>query len=130
MAAKYTLFELQQVVRDFEGEPIVTRVGKGAEQKLTFREAARHSLNATYQDEQPVPERGKDGLPLVKRLERYDLAKKIWSAESQVELTAEEQVMLKECLGKMFGGEALYDLVQMVEQKKQPAAEVKEESVV
>lgn len=78
------------------GKQVCPMCGKiaGEEEAMTVRLATTRALVAVYVDEQ--------GLTGDKKVERWHLALKIMN-EDEPDLGAEEVVLIKELVGKMFG---------------------------
>lgn len=127
---KYTLFDLNTTVKNMDGEAMRTAGNKeNTLIDLTVRLAFRRALNGQFEDESPSsnpmnPRDNKNVLSFEDRQKRYELSKRIWFAEMDVELTTEETAELKKCVNKTFIGEAAGFLNDIIEKK--PVLNVKE----
>lgn len=120
--ALYTSNELLKRVNRLDGTPakIVNDTQDGL---LTFnvKEAFRRALNGAYPDEQPS-QQNQTGIKFEDKMKRYELSKKIWFSDEAkgVDLSIEEIALVKTCVGKMFNGEALGFLSDVIEKKETP----------
>lgn len=83
----------------------------------TVLEGFRRALNGSYVEEQPS--QGKEGISFDEKMKRYELSKKIWNYDQAkgADLSVDDLKLLKTCVGKMFNGEALGFLVDIIEGK-------------
>jgi hypothetical protein len=105
---KYTTFDLDKKVTDYEGTIMKLQVTQETFIDLTVRNAFRKALGSIYHDEERT-------ITLDAKLFRSDISEKIWNAALSVELKTEEQAELKKCVGKLFSGEALAFLIKIIE---------------
>jgi len=98
---KYTQFDLLATVKNIDGtDAKVLNSDQTAVVSFTIKDAFRRALNGSYADEQPS--QGNPGISFEEKLKRFDLIKKIWNAEADVELTTEEIAEIKKCVKKYF----------------------------
>ena len=78
---------VNQVLTQFNGQPIMDMDDKGNAIPATVKLALVNAILA--------PERDEKG---VQKVQKYELAKRIFKAEQEVEVTAEEVVLIKRCV--------------------------------
>jgi hypothetical protein len=94
--------DVTQQLLELDGTPMVTgkqicrTCGQGVSDKepLTVRWAATKALTATFRDE--------PSLPGDEKVARFHLALKV-TREDQLDLKAEDVVLIKQLVGKMYG---------------------------
>lgn len=114
---KFKLTTLQEPVTLLDGK--VSKIQTVDEndqvklESLLVRDAFRRALGGAFPDEQPT-QQNPGGMAFDKKMKRYEISKKLW-VEDDVELSIEEASELKNCVGKMFSGETLGFLVNVIE---------------
>lgn len=88
--------EFSRPILDAKGKeiPVLDENGQKTEDSMTLQSLAESSLLATFADERD--------LAVEEKVKRFKLFNKI-SANPDVEMTAEEVVLLKKCIGKLGG---------------------------
>ncbi len=82
------VININQAITNLEGKPFEEN-GKEFNLKDSL-------VNALFHDD------AKEALPGADKMKKYNLAKKIYKAEEEVELSHEEIVKIKEYVGKLY----------------------------
>ena len=76
------------------GEPLMMELASGVKRPLTMRDVCCESLLASRKDED---------VKMLDKLHRWTLATKIWETkESEIEISPEDAVLIKEQVNKTF----------------------------
>jgi len=112
-------FDLLKNVLHIDGTEAKMHTGVNDEvAPFTIKTAFRKALDGLYVDERPSQQNPSQELSPVDRLKRYEISKKIWHAEADVTLTAEEAVELKKCVFKFFASPEICGFLEAIIENK------------
>lgn len=118
---QFNIFILGKSVLNLDGTEAKRKKqdGEGIE-SFSVKDAFRQALNGVFFDEQPTQANPTGSLKFEDRVKRFEIAKKIWNCNETetVDLSTEEVMELKKCIGKMFATPEIVGFLQDVIEAK------------